>query len=276
MNLGNIFTCLAIACLMIVADTASAEVHIANDRNGVPGMKVSLNDARIRHSGEEVVFYPIFQQTATSAVGNLYIDSNRYVWIDGEGPFGIYMPDAQIEVPSDGEPIARYVEIRDVPLDATSLSKLKIVGRAPYSSKCSPENYYGDFEYVFSDIPVPQFKKVAADASKGLPGGVFTDNEIELAIIGFQKSGGNIEVFFTLTNVGKSNKRIESREGYAATSEGDRLPTYVKIPSVLDSGETVKGTLIINGGVGEDIRSVKHNFYVSEKGFNWHPQLIIK
>lgn len=40
------------------------------------------------------------------------------------------MPDTMVEVPTDGEPVAHYVEVRDVPLNATAFTKLKIVGRA--------------------------------------------------------------------------------------------------------------------------------------------------
>lgn len=38
----------------------------------------------------------------------------------------------------------------------------------------------------------------------------------------------------------------------------------------------VKGVLAVEGGANEDILSIKHNFYVTEGRFYWHPQLIIK
>lgn len=117
-------------CVASVWNVAEAETHTANDKNGVPGMTVSINDARIRHSGQEVMFYPIFRQTGNKNIGILSIDNNDYAWIDDEGPIGIYMPDTMVEVPTDGEPVAHYVEVRDVPLNATAFSKLKIVGHA--------------------------------------------------------------------------------------------------------------------------------------------------
>lgn len=276
MSYKTYFAGFAIACMATIAHNVCAETHMANDKNGVPGMKVFLNDVRIRHSGDEIVFYPIFQQSGSANIGQLCIDNNRYAWIDYEEPIVTYMPDVLVEVPSDGEPVSSYVQMSNVPLDAKSFSKLKIVGRAPNSPKSTPDNYYGDFEYVFTNIPIPQFKVVAADASKGIFGGVFTDNEIELAIVGTETANGNIYVTFTLTNVGKSNKRVDAKDGYATTAEGDRLTTIVKIPNIIDSGDTVKGILMVDGGAGENIRSVKHNFYVGEKGFNWNPQLILK
>ena len=53
----------AIACTAMSIDNhANAEVHTASDKNGVPGLKVTLNDTRIRRSGKEIVFYPVFQK----------------------------------------------------------------------------------------------------------------------------------------------------------------------------------------------------------------------
>lgn len=263
-------------CVASAWNVAVAETHTANDKNGVPGMTVSINDARIRHSGQEVMFYPIFRQTGNKNIGMLYIDNNDYAWIDDEGPIGIYMPDTMVEVPADGEPVAHYVQVRDVPQNATAFTKLKIVGRAPNSPKVSDNNYYGDFTYTFSNIPVPQFRKVAADQTKQLPGGMFTDNEIELAITGGEQINGDGYCYFTLTNVGKSDKQIQAKDGYATTMDGERISTTVKIPQTLDSGDTVKGVLIVPDYAKQKFSSVKHNFHVGEKGFNWSPQLILK
>lgn len=272
----RLFAAIAMGCVASAWNVAVAETHTANDKNGVPGMTVSINDARIRHSGQEVVFYPIFRQTGNKNIGILSIDNNDYAWIDDEGPIGTYMPRTLVEVPSDGEPVAPYVELRDVPLNATAFTKLKIVGRAPDSPKVSDNNYYGDFTYTFSNIPIPQFKKVAPDAAKGLPGGMFTDNEIELALIGSEVINGDGYIYFTLTNVGRSNKQLQAKDGYATTLDGERLSTTVKIPQTLDSGDTVKGTLIVPEWASQRFSSVKHNFYVGEKDFHWNPQLILK
>lgn len=266
----------AAAMLLMGAAGALAQTHVASNKNGVPGMKVSLNSARIRHSGDEIVLYPVFQQTGAKEIGLLSLDNNRYAWVDDEEPIDTYMPETQVNVPSDGEPVANYMEMRNVPLNAKAFSKLKIVGRAPNSQKSTPNNYYGDFDYVFTDVPIPQFHSVAPDAASGKPGGMFTDNEVQLGIVSAEKSNGNLYVTFTLANVGKSNKNIEAKDGYATTSEGDRLPTAVKIPNSLESGEMVKGVLAVEGGANEDILSIKHNFYVIEGKSYWHPQLIIK
>lgn len=272
----RLFAALAMGFVASAWNVAEAETHTANDKNGVPGMTVSINDARIRHSGREVVFYPIFRQEGPKNIGMLYIDNNDYAWIDDEGPIGIYMPDTMVEVPSDGDPIAHKVEVRNVPLNATAFTKLKIVGRAPNSPKVSDNNYYGDFTYTFSNVPIPQFKQVAADRTKNLPGGLFTDNEIELAIIDGELINGDGYIYFTLTNVGKSDKQILAKDGYATTMDGERLATYVKIPQTLDAGESVNGTLLVPDYANRRFSSVKHNFHVIEKDFNWSPQLILK
>lgn len=267
---------MAIACMAATAGSVYAETHIANNKDGVPGMKVSINDARIRYSGDKVAFYTVFQKTGSANIGDIFMDNGYYAWIDDEDPISTYMPDVHVEVPSDGDPISNYVEISDVPLGSKMLRKLKVVGRAPSSPRSTPDNYYGDFEYLFTNIPIPEIKKVVADASKGTPGGVFTDNEIELSIIGTEIANGNVYVTFTLTNVGKTDKAITARDGYASTVDGDRLTTYVNIPVELASGDTVKGVLMVDGGAGANIHSVKHNFYIGEKNRSWNPQLILR
>ena len=90
----------------------SAQTHTANDRNGVPGLKVTLNESRIRHSGNEIVFYPIFQKTGNKNIGQLCIDNNRYAWIDGEEPLITYMPSTLFEVPADGEHVWHQYVVR--------------------------------------------------------------------------------------------------------------------------------------------------------------------
>ena len=148
----------AIACTAMSIDNhVNAEVHTANDKNGVPGLKVTLNDARIRRSGKEIVFYPVFQATGTKRIGNVCIDNDRYVWIDDEEPISTYMHGLQFDVPDDGDPLSKLVEINNVPLNAKAFKKIKIVGRAPDSEKSNSGNYYGDFDYTFTNIPIPQF-----------------------------------------------------------------------------------------------------------------------
>ena len=100
----------AIACTAMSIDNhVNAEVHTANDKNGVPGLKVTLNDARIRRSGKEIVFYPVFQATGTKRIGNVCIDNDRYVWIDDEEPISTYMHGLQFDVPDDGDPLSKLV-----------------------------------------------------------------------------------------------------------------------------------------------------------------------
>lgn len=269
------------AVMLTGAFISKAEVYVANDRNGVPGMKVSVNNARIRHSGNELMILPVFEQTGSKAIGELFLDYNRfdgkyYTSVDGGDPLLTYMDDIRLEVPSDGDPVSRPVYVVDVPLNGDRITKFKVVGRAPYSPKCSSDNYYGDFEYVFIDIPIPQFRSVPADATKGTPGAMFTDNEIELTMAGVEKENGNVNVYFILTNIGKSDKHIESREGYATTAEGERLPTAVMMPRDLEAGASINCGMTIKGGADEDIRSVKQNFFLTEKGFEWNPQLILR
>lgn len=79
-----------------------------------------------------------------------------------------------------------------------------------------------------------------------------------------------------LRHVGRSNKQLQAKDGYATTLDGERLSTTVKIPQTLDSGDTVKGTLIVPEWASRRFSSVKHNFYVGEKDFHWNPQLILK
>lgn len=269
--------CIAAGLALISADmTAVAETHTANNRNGVPGLKVTINDARIRRSGNKIVFYPVFQATGTKKIGQLYIDNNRYAWIDDEDPLTTYMPDVQVQVPADGEPMARYVEITDVPLSAGTFKTIKIVGRAPESAKSTSNNYYGDFDYKFANIPIPQFHSVEADRAAGKPGGMFTDNEISLAITGVEKEGKDIIVTFTLTNTGRTDKTISSADGYATTTDGDRISTSVRIPEALAAGETLKGNLLISGGADTQISSIRHKFNLFEKNLRFTPELILR
>ena len=128
---------------MSIDNHVNAEVHTANDKNGVPGLKVTLNDARIRRSGKEIVFYPVFQATGTKRIGNVCIDNDRYVWIDDEEPISTYMHGLQFDAPDDGDPLSKLVEINNVPLNAKAFKKIKIVGRAPDSEKSNSGNYYG-------------------------------------------------------------------------------------------------------------------------------------
>ena len=270
----RVWTAVAIACTAMSIDNhANAEVHTASDKNGVPGLKVTLNDTRIRRSGKEIVFYPVFQATGTKKIGNVCIDNDRYAWIDDEEPISTYMHRLQFDVPDNGDPLSKLVEINNVPLDAKILKKIKIAGRAPDSEKSNAGNYYGDFDYTFINIPIPQFHEVATDKANNRPGGMFTDTEIRLSITDMEKDGSDLKVTFTLTNAGKSDKNITSEEGYATTTEGDRLATSVRIPETLPSGETVKGILYVTGGANEDLCSIRHKFMLLEKGLQWNPEL---
>ncbi len=230
---------------MSIDNHVNAEVHTANDKNGVPGLKVTLNDARIRRSGKEIVFYPVFQATGTKRIGNVCIDNDRYVWIDDEEPISTYMHGLQFDVcPTTATPFKTRGN-KQCAIECESLQENQDRRARSGFRKVKLRKLLRDFDYTFTNIPIPQFHEVAADKANNKPGGMFTDTDITLGIAGTEKDGNDLKVTFTLTNTGKSDKNITSENGYATTTEGDRLATSVRIPETLLSGETVKGILYV-------------------------------
>lgn len=248
-----------------------------DSRNGIPGVKVAIAPERIRRCGNDIVFYPVWTNRNTkectiSVDGNPF-DTNTYAAIDGDGSYSANMDKYTFNLPTGNEAVANFMYISKVPLTAKMITSLKVTGRAPSSPKSTTQNPYGKFDYIFTNIPIPELPE------SNIPGCVFTDSEIILEILSVEKAGKDLVVEFTLLNNGKKDKIFYADnfgKGSARTTDGEELKSQTSLPESLPAGEKAKGRLVVAGGATEQFSTIRQSFSIRERGMNYDSQLILR
>lgn len=253
---------------------SAAHALDANNRNGIKGIKMAINTERIHRSGEEVQFSLMVTNDNAkdeNGVNISFLDSEAKIdgercYMDGNLNFG------SVDLPAE-ETVGINTWISDVPVNAETITSIKIVGRAPNSSKSTQQNPYGDFDYRFSNIALPSFP------ASNKPGCVFYDNEISLYVGEITVDGNNLVISFTLTNNGRKDYTIEAGNfgyGVARTPDGDEYDVFTQISNNLPVGEAVKGQIIIAKGADETFASVRQQFDLSQNRNYWKPGLLLR
>lgn len=247
----------------------------ANDGNGIKGITMSINTERMHRSGDEVQFNLMVINGTSKDENNVglsfmdsevVIDGDENCPIDGEIKWG------SINLPAN-ETTGINTWISKVPLNAEKITSIKLVGRAPNSSKSTNNNPYGNYDYRFTNIVLPSFLE------SNMPGCVFYDNEILLNIGEISVSGKDFVVEFTLTNKGRKDYSISVADfgrGSARTVEGEEYQVSTKFPNNLPVDEVVKGQLVIADGADESFATIRQQFNLSQGTNHWNPGLLLR
>lgn len=265
-----------ISTVLAVLFVASAAYAVdANDRNGIKGITMSINTERMHRSGDEVQFNLIVTNRTSrdeNNVGLSFMDSEAVIDGDNRCPIDGEIKWGSINLPAD-EITSINTWISKIPLNAETITAIKLVGRAPDSSKSTDNNPYGDYDYRFADIALPSF----LESNK--PGCVFYDNEILLNVGEISTNGKDLIVEFTLTNNGRKDYSINVADygcGTARTADGEEYKVSTKFPSSLPVAEPVKGRIVIEGGAGEVFSTIRQNFNLSQNSNHWKPGLLLR
>lgn len=261
--------------LLTLACVASSYALDANADNGIRGISMSINPARMHRSGEVVTFNIMIDNGNTKdekAVNISFYDSEAI--IDGEGEHRLNSTQSTpiLNLPAE-ETVALKAWITRIPLNAEKITSMQIVGRAPESSKSTSANPYGDYSYRFRNLPLPEFPE------SNRRGCVFFDNEISLHVGDIYASGKDLVVDFTLTNNGGKDYTINAADfgrGVARTAEGDEYVVSTKISKNLMVGEPVKGQIVITDGANKTFISVRQGFDLYQNGSSWRPGLLLR
>lgn len=265
-----------ISTLLAVLFVASAAYAVdANGSNGIKGITMSINTERMHRSGDEVQFNLMVINGTSKDENNVglsfmdsevVIDGDENCPIDGEIKWG------SINLPAN-ETTGINTWISKIPLNAEKITSIKLVGRAPNSSKSTNNNPYGNYDYRFTNIALPSFLE------SNMPGCVFYDNEILLNVGEISVNGKDLVVEFTLTNKGRKDYSIEVSDygrGSARTVEGEEYQVSTKFPNNLPVDEVVKGQLVIAGGANESFTTIRQQFKLSQGTNYWKPGLLLR
>lgn len=273
-NMNHINKILILLAMSMVS-VVSAYAIEANNNNGIPGITASINTERIHRSGNEVQFVILFKNNTAKDENGVNISfADSHVSIDGEAGYPI---DGQInwgsvDLPAE-ETTGVNTWIMGVPKNAGTITSLKIVGRAPNSKKANANNYYGDYDYKFTNVEIPKFK------ASNKEGCVFYDNQIELNVGQIVANGNDLAIDFTLTNLGRRDVQVSLDnwgKGIAKTPEGEEFKVSTKFPSTLPTGEKTKGQIVISNGAKETFSTIKQKFLLTEPGLRFEPELILR
>ena len=261
--------------LAVLFVTATAYAIDANDRNGIKGITMSINTERMHRSGD-IVQFNLMVNNSTSKdennVGLSFMDSDVVIDGDNRCPIDGRIEWGVVNLPAN-ETTGIYTWISRIPLNAEKITSIKLVGRAPNSSKSTNNNPYGNYDYRFSDITLPAFPE------SNKPGCVFYDNEILLNVGEVYTNGKNLVIEFTLTNNGRKDYSINVGDfgrGTARTAEGEEYKVSTKFPSSLPVAEPVKGQMVVEGGADEVFSTIRQSFNLSQNSNHWNPGLLLR
>ena len=271
---GVVKTMAPLSLLVLTAVYASSAIN-ADTSNGIKGITASINEAQIHRSGDEIQFNLIFTNNTSrdeKNVGLSFADSQ--VKIDGEAGYGI---DGNTDfgnvhfLAEEATPVNTWIV--NVPKNAETITMMRIVGRAPNSSKSTSSNPYGDYSYKFTNIPIPEFPK------SNMPGCIFYDNFIGLNVGKITVSGNDLIIDFSLTNNSRKDFDFDIENGGRGTvrnTDADEFAMSTKFPKTLPTGETEKGQIIITGGAKDSFPTIRQKFRISQGRDNWQPELLLR
>lgn len=237
---------------------------------GMSGVKPSVNIGQVRRIGNNILLPVQFQNKASKEARPYFgahnpFERNELAVINGS-PFCIVSSDHNLEKSiGPNETAMQRFTIVGVPLDAQKIDLLKIQGRAQYTHS-TENNPYGDFEYVLTDVVLPELQPSQ--------GGFITDSDIQVNFDGLQTEGKNLIVNFTLINRSVREKQLTANEkGIARTQDGEEFQCTVNLPKTLMANDLVKGKMIIPGAKGIDIKMARIPISISERNLDYKAML---
>lgn len=231
--------------------------------NGIPNTNVTIDPAKVRRAGNSILVYPQWTNKNSKgfpmAMNHNPFDRNEFAIVNGDMGCNVsIIGDLQVNLPST-EPVTRPFIIRNVPLNAEKIDILKIQGRAQDSPRSTEKNPYGEFEYKFSNIVLPELRP------SNYPDCFVTDTDLILEIVSMEKQDKNFVISFKLTNDSNRDKDLFTRDGIAKTTDGEEIRTECSLPKSLPAGDTVKGTITVPNVGNDQLRVVRQAIHVNER-----------
>ena len=153
-----------------------------------------------------------------------------------------------------GIPHLSYLWINKAEEDVRKIDTIVIEGRAPDSPKSTDTNYYGEYTYTLTDIPVPevQFGPTATSA--------FLHPDFTLGPVKASKDNGNLILEYTLTNNTTGTKELSyynsNDAAFAYDINGVKYSLSTSAPKEYPARVPVKVTTTINGAADVETFSV--------------------
>lgn len=235
---------------------------------GLSGVKPSVNIDQVRRIGNSILFPVQFHNKASKEARPYFGSHNPFIrnelaTING-APFCIVNVDQNSDKSiGANETAMQRFEIIGVPLDAQKIDNVKIQGRAQYTHS-TEKNPYGDFEYVFTDVVLPELHPANRQ------GTFITDSDIQVNFDGATTEGKDLVVNFTLFNHSTREKQLTiSDKGIARTQDGEEFQCLVKIPETLMANDLVKGKMVIPDAASVVIRMARIPISISERNLSY-------
>lgn len=246
-------------------------LHI-DSRKGMSGMKPSISLDQVRRIGNNILVPIQFHNKASKEARPHFgshnpFETNELASINGTA-FRVSSSDQNLEKSiGPNETAMQRFEIVGVPLAAQKIDNMKIQGRAQYTHS-TEKNPYGDFEYVFTDIVLPELHP------SNRQGTFITDSDIQVNFDGVAAEGKDLVVNFTLFNHSAREKQIDINDnGTARTQDGEEFSCTVKLPTTLMANDLIKGKMIIPGAASINIRMARIPITITERNLKYKAML---
>lgn len=242
-------------------------MHIDGNK-GMSGVKPSVNIGQVRRIGNNILLPVQFHNNASKEARPYFgshnpFEINELAAINGS-PYCVASSDQNLEKSiGPGETAMQRFEIIGVPLDAQKIDYLKIQGLAQYTHS-TDRNPYGDFEYAFTDIVLPELQP------SNRQGTFITDSDIQVNFDKAEVEGKDLVVTFTLANHSTREKRLGTNDkGIARTNDGEEFRCTASLPETLMANDLVKGKLTITDAASVNIRMARIPISISERNLNY-------
>lgn len=261
---------LLLATLAIAVGLLSyAQINLAGDnKHGLSGVTPSINLAQVRRIGNNILLPIQFHNSSSREARPYFGDHNPFemneLAIVNGNPYCVSSSDQNLEKSiGGGETAMQRFEVEGVPLNAQKIDIVKIRGRAQYTHS-TEKNPYGEFEYVFKDIVLPQL------LPSNRQGTFITDSDIQVSFDGAEAKDKDLVVNFTLYNRSDREKRLGTYDkGVARTQYGEEISCSVKLPETLMANDLVKGQMIIPGAANIFMQMARIPISISERNLDY-------
>lgn len=216
-------------------------------RTPIPGVTVELLPAK--RIGEGVMI-PLRWKNESGSDFQILIgyrgvgDDATYAVLDNGKKVYLDIDNNRPETKS-GIPHLSYLWIDKADGNVKQIDTIIIEGRAPNSPKSTDTNYYGEYAYTLTNIPVPgiQFGPTSKSA--------FLNPDFTLGQVKATKADGNLILEYTLTNNTSDTKELayynSNDAAYAYDTNGKKYRLTTSAPKEYPAGVPVKVTTTING-----------------------------
>lgn len=234
-----------------------------NSSKGLSGVKPTIDVEQVRRIGNSILIPIKFQNTASKEARPYFGSHNPYesselATINGT-QYRLVSWDSNLEknIGANETAMQRFV-MPNVPLDAQKVDNFKVQGRAQYTHS-TDNNPYGEFEYVFTDLVLPELRP------SNRQGTFVTDSDLQLNFDEAKTEGDNLVVYFTLVNHSNREKQLSVNDrGIARNNDGEEFAAELSLPKTLMANDLIKGQMTIYNAGKELIKLARAPFTIVE------------